>query len=220
MNKRNVLFVLLLFFVNISFVYADCTDEEKKTFREISSNVTIDNSFDYATKTYTLVINLVDDSKYDINLNNRNDSIIDCSVKDSVYTCTGFKSGDYDFTIDGITDTCDITLKRINVKLPKYNKYYEQDICDGYHYLDVCSEFFDRDITEDELINILSSYDKKDDDDDLEQKDEKKDSFLDDVVNFLISYYIEIIVVIVFIVLLILTIIMIVRSSKKRRRLE
>lgn len=113
----------------------------KKAFREISSNVTIDNSFDYATKTYTLVINLVDDSKYDINLNNRNDSIIDCSVKDSVYTCTGFKSGDYDFTIDGITDTCDITLKRINVKLPKYNKYYEQDICDGYHYLDVCSEF-------------------------------------------------------------------------------
>ena len=219
MNKRNVLFVLLLFFVNISFVYADCTEKEKKTFREISSNVTIDNSFDYATKTYTLVINLVDDSKYDINLNNRNDSIIDCSVKDSVYTCTGFKSGDYDFTIDGITDTCDITLKRINVRLPKYNKYYEQDICDGYHYLAVCSEFFDRDITEDELINILSSYDKKDDDD-LEQKDVKKDSFLDDVVNFLISYYIEIIVVIVFIVLLILTIIMIVRSSKKRRRLE
>lgn len=219
MNKRNVLFVLLLFFVNISFVYADCTDEEKKAFREISSNVTIDNSFDYATKTYTLVINLVDDSKYDINLNNRNDSIINCSVKDSVYTCTGFKSGDYDFTIDGITDTCDITLKRINVRLSKYNKYYEQDICDGYHYLAVCSEFFDRDITKDELINILSSYDKKDDDG-SEQKDVKKDSFLDDVVNFLISYYIEIIVVIVFIVLLILTIIMIVRSSKKRRRLE
>ena len=219
MNKRNVLFVLLLFFVNISFVYADCTDEEKKAFREISSNVTIDNSFDYATKTYTLVINLVDDSKYDINLNNRNDSIINCNIKDSVYTCTGFKSGDYDFTIDGITDTCDITLKRINVRLSKYNKYYEQDICDGYHYLAVCAEFVGRDITEDELINIRSSCDKKDDDG-SEQKDVKKDSFLDDVVNFLISYYIEIIVVIVFIVLLILTIIMIVRSSKKRRRLE
>ena len=61
----------------------------------------------------------------------------------------------------------------------------------------VCSEFFDRDITEDELINILSSYDKKDDDG-SEQKDVKKYSFLEDVVDFLISYYIEIIIVIVF----------------------
>ncbi len=71
-------------------------------------------------------------------------------------------------------------LKTIPLKLQKYNAYSDYDECNGIgEKLDVCSQFYEKDLTYDQFVKAINEFKTKKDTDSLE------DDFGNIILNFL-----------------------------------
>lgn len=218
--KRITLFFLLFSLFNTK-VYASCTTEEKNAFKKVESKYNITYEFDKTSKDYTITLH---NPKYKL-FSYSIDYDIDNSkmkYKEEGETLTltygGVPSGDYNIEIIGMTDTCDDTLKEIKLHLPKYNKYADDPLCEGYEEFVLCNPTYEKEIDYDTFVSRLNTYKKnKSNLPSSSSNTTKTDS---EIITYIKDNLTTIIVIIVFIILLIITAILTAKSIKKSRRLE
>lgn len=219
-HKKITLFFLLFSLFNTK-VYASCTTEEKNVFKKIESKYNITYEFDKTSKDYTITLH---NPKYklfsysiDYDIDN---SKIKYKEEGETLTLTygGVPSGDYNIEIIGMTDTCDDTLKEIKLHLPKYNKYADDPLCEGYEEFVLCNPTYEKEIDYDTFVSRLNTYKKNKKN--LPSSNSNTTKTDSEIITYIKDNLTTIIVIIVFIILLIITAILTAKSIKKSRRLE
>lgn len=220
MIKNKLLFIALLSLFIPSTIYADCTKEEINNFKKIEDDYKITYEFNKDTKLYTLTFYSPEPDIYDYTSPDSN-TFLNCEViNNNTVKCSNIQSDEYNFEIIGMTDSCDITLKKIKITLPKYNTYSEDPLCEGIEEFVLCQPTYDKDIDYETFVSRVNSYKKnhpvKEDID--EKKEEPKEQ--NKIIKYIQDNLFQIIIMIVFITLVIMTIILTAKSIKKSRRLE
>lgn len=206
-----ILLLLLLFPVNTNAVYdvidSRCTKEIKTTLREDAKDFAYRLSKSKNDEvTYTMYLyNLSDDiyiktkdkkikdTKIE-NLKPGSTFIIDFYANKNTY-CSGYK----------------ITSKIINV--PYYNKYSNNELCEGYENFSLCREDANINLSEEEFEKEINKYInslKKEDKIDFEEKE--SEFYLVDFIN----EYIYFILIVVFLIISISISVVIIIKRKNR----
>ena len=218
--KKNIYKILLLLVLTLSpyLVKADCTTEEIKHFREIEDDYKVTYEFDKETKTYTLTFYNPEPDMYDFVITNGGFENNCETINDNSAVCTNVTSKNYTIEVVGFTDSCEDTLKTITLKLPKYNEYSEDPLCNGIEEFVLCQPTYDKEIDRDTFESRVATYKKN-----LESKETKEEVKVKEeskIIRYIKDNLIQIIVVSVFVIMLIITIILTANSIKKSRRLE
>lgn len=220
-NNKLLLIITILLFIP-STIYANCTKEELAKFNRIEDGYKITYEFKNETKLYTLKVYSPKPELYDF-ANNKLFS--NCSEIDSTTVeCTNVKPGEYELDIVGLTDTCNGTLKKVKLSLPKYNKYSENSMCRGIEEFVLCQPTYDKDIDYETFVSRVQTYKKslenKQEEITPEEKTKPKVTESNKIIEYLKENLIQVIIIGVFIIMVIITIILTAKSIKKSRRLE
>lgn len=213
-NKRILLFLsVCLLFSN--HVYAECTTDERKEFRNIEDNYKITYEFNKDTKDYTLTFTSPEPDKFDYFINNIN---VNCGDTVNNQTkCTGFTPGYQEIFIIGQTDSCNEILKEVSMTLA-YNKLSEDPLCEGNEDFVLCNPSYDKEIDYDSFVSRLNTYKKNKGNNPSSSSNSVKEE--NAIITYVKNNLVSIITITIFIILVIITIILTAKSIKKSRRLE
>ena len=215
-----ILIFLLILPFNVFAVYevtdSRCTTDIKLTLRDLASNVTysISKIKDNDEVFYNMEILNIDSSIYVIDSIDNNIYNIDSTIENitpgtivklNIYAsdetyCEGYK------------------IDTISVQIPYYNKYSENELCDGYEDYALCIENANVTITEDQFISQMNSYIaslNSESGEATESAEESSSSSKFDLVNFIIEYN-EYLSGLGLILLVIYITVVIERANKKR----
>lgn len=220
MKKHKFLLSILSLSLFIpSTTYADCTKEEIDNFKEIEDEYKITYEFDKETKTYTLTFYSPKPDMYDYILHIGKDKKCN-EIEEKKNECYGIYPGEYIIDIVGQTNSCKDILSSKSLKLPAYNKYSEDPLCEGIEEFVLCQSTYDKDIDYDTFVSRVNTYKKnhvsKDDTDN--KKEEIKEP--NKILQYIQDNLLQIIIIVIFVIMVIITIILNVKSIKKSRRLE
>lgn len=220
MNKNKLLLLIPLSLLIPTIAYADCTKEEIQEFKEVEEDYKITYEFDKDTKLYSLTFYNPKSDLYDFI--GENDSIFsNCEVIDETKAkCDNIKSGTYNFEVVGLSETCNNTLKKVTLTLPKYNSYAEDPLCEGIEEFVLCQPTYDKDIDYDTFVSRVNSYKKTKQEKEEEIKPKTTDKEESIIIKYIKDNLFQIIIIVIFIIMVITTIILSAKSIKKSRRLE
>lgn len=221
MKKHKFLLSILSLSLFIpSTTYADCTKEEIDNFKQIEDEYKVTYEFDKDTKLYTLTFYSPEPDIYDFT-SPYSSIYSNCEIiNENTAKCSNIQSNEYNFEIIGMTDSCNITLKKIKITLSKYNTYSEDPLCEGIEEFVLCQPTYDKDIDYETFVSRVNSYKKNHPTKEVtdEQKEETKEQ--NKIVKYIQDNLFQIIIIVVFVTLVIITIILTAKSIKKSRRLE
>jgi len=224
MNRsKYLIFFLVVLIMSFSSVYASCTNEEINNLKQEVNNVkitykhlkdyeidgeTTNNHFEVTIKNLPgdIYISLLDGNiKY---------TNIEEEIKD-IYT-----SGTWNFEF--YSNKCNIKINEIKVKLPKYNPYSEEPLCEGIDGNDfpLCGKYYDYNVNYDSFETQVKHYRATHKIEETKQDDNIKnkiniEEIINKIIDFIKTNYLYLIVVLV-VVILITIIIIIVKKRKKR----
>ena len=221
-NKYLLIITLLSLLYPIK-THAECTKEEIDYFKQIESKYKVTYEFNKSTKDYTLTYHIANPEKYDYAITSgiTEDILVEFNkINDNVIEVNKIPPGNYTIEVMGITETCNDTLKKINLKLPNYNKYSEDPLCEGIEEFVLCQPTYDKEIDYETFSSRVATYKKNlkqnettDDIDEITEEENK-------IITYLKNNMFQVITVSIFIILIIITIILTASSVKKSRRLE
>ena len=217
MNKQKYLLTTLSLFIMLpSITYAECTSEEIKHFKEIEDEYKVTYEFNIDNQRYNLMFYA--NETYDYVFDIKFEEETTCEEKDkNTIVCYNVIPSKYKVSIVGNTNTCNDTLKTINLTLAKYNPYYQDSICDGIEDFVLCQETYDKDIDYETFKSRVNIYKKN-----LQKKEKeiKNVEGKDNAINqYIKNNIIQIIITAVFTIAIIVTTVLTIKSSKKSRRL-
>lgn len=227
MSKKIYLLSLFSLFLLLPHTsYADCTKEEIEHFKEIEDEYKVTYEFDENTQKYTVMLHSKDVRKYALIYQDyetmvnaeyyENGNELDFKIKN-------FNPGTYEFIIAGQTDTCKDILKRINVKLDKYNELSKNELCEGIEEFVLCQPTYDKEISYEEFVSRVNTYKKtksKKETIDGNKNNNSIDKKISIVTDFIKANLQNIVIIAIFIIITIIAIILFAKSYKKSRRLE
>lgn len=221
--KKNKYLILafLLSLINITTVYASCTQEEINEFKKVEDQYKVTYEYNRDTKTYTINFKKDSSEKYNYKIYASKEFTCENSINHTT-KCNGLPQEEYDIEIYSSSQTCTDVLKTIYIDLTNYNKYAEDPLCEGIEEFVLCNPTYKKDIDYETFVSRIETYKKtKDKKTQKEQteKDEKNEIF-NNFKNFIKNNLYTIIISVIFSILLILTIILSIKTSKKSRRLE
>lgn len=220
MKKKYIILASVLFLFNLTPISAACTEEELKEFKKIEDKYTVKYEIDKSTKTYNLYFNSENKNKFSYRIYADND--FECnSIDDKKTKCKSFPNGEYEIIVVGQTQTCNSILKTINLKLPKYNIYADDQLCDGIEDFVLCNPTYDKDIDYNTFVSRVNTYKKNHREEKKEETFQNKPTkVVDKGISYLKEHMIEIIVITLFTVLILITIVLTIKQHRKSRRLE
>ena len=220
MNKfKYIILALTIFVFNIHSISADCTEEALKEFKGVKDEYTVKYEFNKSTQNYTIYFNAPLPEKFYYQI--YTDMQLDCSAEDNkTLKCINFPSGNYEVVVSGITEECNDSLKTIKLKLPKYNEYSEDPLCEGIEDFVLCSPTYSKDIDYESFVSRVNTYKKGLEKQEEPEPEEPDQTIIDTTIEYVKNNLVSIIIVIAFIILLIITIIITAKSIRKSRRLE
>lgn len=221
-RKKQFLLLLSLFLINSNSVYASCTKEEIDNFKKIEDQYKVTYEFDISSKTYTLTFYEAQPNNYIHSIINNNDNITVepkyLEINETTYQYKNVLPGTYEIIVSAVTETCDEELKNTTLKLAKYNKYYEDDLCKGIEEFVLCQPTYEKKLDYDTFVSRVNTYKK------TLIKDEKKENDNVNKKDIIITYIKDnatlLISALVFIIVLTITLMMTIKSIRKSRRLE
>ena len=188
---KKVICLFLLLFIPSNFVDAKCMYDDIANLKKLASNVNYSYEYkisnDDAVFNITLT-NLVNDIYFvDTNKN------ITYKNKKGELVLKNYKSGDtivYNFYPND-PDCLNTSLYTIRIVLPKYNKFYIEQICKGAEEYSLCQKWSSHN------YDLLTFYDKVDQykknknqaNDNDTPKDVDNNSLLHYITIFLVNYY-------------------------------
>lgn len=215
MSKKIYLLSLFSLFLLLPHTsYADCTKEEIEHFKEIEDEYKVTYEFNKDTKDYTIKFHSSEPSKYDFGIYDANNlNCKDLNLEE--YECDNVKPGEYKVGIFSLNESCDIPMKNITLKLPKYNDFSKDELCEGIEEFVLCQETYDKDITYEEFVSRTNTYKR------TKRKEETKEKESEGKIKeYLENNSLQIIIALISSILVILIIILVTKSIKKSRRLE
>lgn len=214
---KKIIFILVCFFIFPLISHAECSIEEETMYKKIADNLDIT----YQVKSKDRYGNPI----FEIYIANlaRGIMVMDMqtgkryqSYKDGYNLAISniVKPGNYEIVVytDRTTTKCGvITLRTLNIKIPKYNKYYSRKECSGLTAYSVCQRWSGFDGTEAEFQNAVKkaiadkNYTSKPEE---ESKRKVNDIWYNNLTVLLVNYWwlILIILVIIFTIYFILRI--------------
>lgn len=221
---KYTIFTVILFLICITNTYAACTQEERNEFKKNEDEYTVKYEFNKTSKLYDLYLTGKQSKKYAYSISLTKE--LECSpTNDTTIKCINFPPNEYTIEITGNTSTCDDVLKTITLKLPKYNKYSEDPLCNGIEEFVLCNPTYDKEIDYENFVSRVETYkktkDKQEENNHNQEINKEEDTnYISIVKDYVEKNLLEIIIVMVFIVLVIITTIVTARSIRKSRRLE
>ena len=217
-KRKKILLTIISFTIFTPKIYADCTKEDINNFNKISDEYKVTYEFNKDSKLYNLIFYEPQPDKYVFVVNNLEKASLEFE-DDNNYKYIGMTPGDYEITIEGITDKCQDVFKTINLNLPKYNEYSEDPLCEGNEEFVLCQPTYDKEIDYETFKSRLEVYKKtKQDNNQInKEKDNNKDN---NIVDYIKNNIAEIIIITASLIILTIIIISIAKRQKKSRRLE
>lgn len=163
--KRIKYFITIVMLMSIISpkVYAECTDEELNNIKKetdkieitykhlgkIESEIIVTNQFIVTIKNIpseVYIVESINNKKYQEN------EIIDGKITDNYIT------GKWIF--DFYSSECNAKIRTINVKLPRYNPYSENELCEGINGDDfkLCNKYYDYEVSYDVFLKRIEQY--------------------------------------------------------------
>ena len=168
MKRRYALFLLITLFVLPSKIKAICNDSEVSLMQQYSKDVTY--NYTYVEKN--------DNVTFDITFTNLKNILSIKNPLDNNYytdynevTFKGLQPNkEYTFEIHS-TGLCPTTaIKTLYIKMPGYNKYYKDKICEGLDDFKYCQKWINLPFGYDRLKSEIDNYKKK------QEKQEEKNT--------------------------------------------
>lgn len=189
---KKVLVILISFVLGICNGFALCSNSKLAQIKKEASNINF--SIDYRQ--------IGDNVYYDIYINNITENMyFEDNLKYEKYHYSDSYNGefvlrDYDLTSFSFsfygTGECE-GKKLINksMKLPIYNSYYKDELCNGLSHLNVCKKWVNSFVGYDQFTETIEQYkhEEKNDESEDERNIEVDSTFLDSVINFYVKYY-------------------------------
>ena len=218
---RKLLFIVTLFLLNISFVCAECSDEDISRLKKESQNIEIkyelqenvEGEFGIETAVFDLIISnigdgfVVRDDYYNYDFSSADiDSNGNIRLK-------AYVDGEHEFEI--YSTQCDKLLRTEKIDIPRFNPYSEDPLCDGIsgEELDVCDVWYKYELDYDTFKDKVEKYKngKVTNDDDV-----KDENIFENITSFLMDNLLYILVS----VTLVIAILVIIIVKRKRSALE
>lgn len=208
----------ILLFCNISFASADCTNEEVNKLKEDADKIKV--TYEHKGE----VVNEIGDVFYDrfnVEINNVSSDIVleindlglyipDKDGKVSLELMTG------DNEINVYSDKCSIKLDSIKVKLPTFNPYSLDPLCEGVDSSEfsLCKKYYKPSVSYSEFVKRVKSYRVTN-----KIKDNNKNSDIDNsnIFTMIISYIVKYKYYSIVIISLLIVIPIVIISIKKRK---
>ena len=221
---KYILFTFLILSLSILSVNAECTKEEinilkqeankiKVTYKHLGSNVDAEGTVvDYM---FSLTFSNINDDMY-IRIDDYNEEWKE--VNDNKIIINKIATGKYRFSI--YSNSCQEKIGDISVKLPKFNSYSLDPLCEGINTdeFPLCSKYLEYQPSYETFVKKLEEYKKtheiKTDDNNI-AKDNTFTIILNKIINFITKYQIYITSVLT--IILIVLVILIINSKKKKR---
>lgn len=232
-RKKSLLLITLLSLLSTNKVYAACTEAELNHFKEIENQYSVTYEYDKNTDEYSIIYYMPEPNKYAYYIFLPQDTVC-TSPALSTLKCTGKNlSGKYEMIIQGTTSSCTDDLKKESLEIPKYNKYYGREECQGIEEFSLCQETYNKDVTEEDFKsrtdlykeskanNPSSSTNNNNNNNDNDKNNNiKENTFFEKIVYYVQNNLTKVIIITVFIILLVITGVITIKSIKKSRRLE
>ena len=192
-----VFFLIFCFFLCITSINAkECTTEEVRELKQLAKKIEINYEFQEKTENlnnrYFLLTgyNLNKKIYFEIEEN----SIFFNKSKEVIGLYDEGKKINIKMYASDKTNCVDEYLNKIEIELPYYNRYSENEKCLIYKNLDVCKKWYDTsEMTEKQFLDVIEEASKK----------ETKSSLFDTVVSIMKQYGIFILGAILLIILFI-----------------
>ena len=221
---KYTILTFILFLLGISNIHASCTQEEINNFKKVEDQYKVTYEIDKTTKTYKVTFFTPAIDKYTYTIDEKIETNTFDSVSDESIAISGIKPGEYQINVIGVTEECDEILKKIALKLPKYNHMADDPLCKGIEEFVLCNPLYDKEIDYESFVSRVETYKANKNKTQLDDVGEEKDKIENENLNRMIKYLkenlIQIIIIVVFVILLIITIAVTAKSIRKSRRLE
>ena len=216
-RKKYLILTAMLSLLCINKTYAACTQEEINEFKKIEDEYKITYEFNLSTKDYTVTFNGINIQKYEYHFDTKLNLKNYVSSTENSVTFSNIKPGEYANEIYGTTKECNSLLKKINLKLAKYNKYYGNPLCEGIEEFVLCQPTYDKEIDKETFESRVNTYKKMKNDN---QETPNVETEENEILSYIKDNLVQIIIVTIFVILVIITTIVTAKSIKKSRRLE
>ena len=218
-KKRYLTLALVLSLIGINESYAACEQEEINEFKKVEKEYKVTYELNYSTKLYNVIFHRDINKKYtyaiDNNINSNNIMSTDTSIIfDSI------PSGEYTIGIINYNSQCQEQLKTFTIKVPRYNYYSEDPLCEGIEEFYLCQESYEKEIDRETFESRVNTYIKKKTQKEQDQLSKEPQEEKNDILIYIKENITQIIIVAVFILLLLITTIVMIKQSRKSRRLE
>lgn len=219
---KYILFTFLILSLSILSANAECTKEEINTLKQEANKIKVTYKHLGAVETVTGT----DYSRFKITVKNIDD---DFNIYIPTYEIelekekgmSEYELSTGNWTLEIYSKKCDEMINSINFRLPTFNKYSLDPLCEGIDGEDfsLCGKYLEYEVSYDTFKRKVEEYKntheiKKDDNNNIQEQLTLK-TIYNKILNFIIKYQIYIIIVLG--VLLLLLIIIIVVSKKKKR---
>ena len=200
MKSKYFLITILFFalFFNCQNVKAEdnCTYDEQYKLSALASNVKANYSVSEEPEVYfNININNLTDKIYATVKADDSNEIIEYKYTEENGGSISFTSGEIykkkDFTIKiyAVNPFCDRSeLRTITVTTPRYNPYYNYDVCTDVRDFYLCQKWSDFEISYAELVNRVNDYKESLKEEDIKEE-ETKESIVKEVIDFVVKYY-------------------------------
>lgn len=230
MNKiKYLIFSVIIFTLTFSYANAECTTEELSSLRQDADKVKVtykhlgEVDVEDGGVTYNLFNlkfkNLTDDLYIRLDSYNsewKHEAGVDEISFDIV-------TGTYNFAV--YSEKCQVKLSNIKVKIPRFNMYSLDPLCDGIDGTDfpLCGKYYEYEISYDNFKTRVEDYRKKNKIDESNNNTSKEkfsiNTILSRILNFIDEYQLYLLISLI-VIFLVLIMIIVIKKKKKRGVLE
>ena len=224
-KKRYVTLTLVLSIIGMNKSYAACTQEQLDAFKLVEKEYKITYELNHQTKLYNVIFHRDINKNYtyviDSNMDSNNSISSDTNV---IYN--DVLPGKYSIGIIHIESDCQEELKSFDIKVPRYNIYSEDPLCEDIKEFYLCKESYDKEIDRETFVSRVNTYkrklNKKENTQEESKKEETNNNILDvdEILKYIKENLIQVFIITIFTILLIITTIVTIKQSRKSRRLE
>ena len=220
---KYILFTFLILSLSILSAYAECTKEEINTLKQEANKIKVTYKH---LGSYTNDENIVIDYLFDLTFNNINaDMYIKLNdeewkeIQNNKIIIKNIASGTYIFKINSLN--CQETISNIKVKIPTFNSYSLDPLCEGIDSNDfpLCSKYLEYQPSYETFKSKVEEYKKG-----IEKKEENNTEkennisiiqILNKILDFITRYQLYLIIVLSLILIMLILIIIIKRRKKR-----
>lgn len=217
MKFKYLLLTILLFFFITPKVNALCSKNNMLEVKEKANNITLETQFNknennIDTGNFNITFKDLTQELYILN-QTTGEKYYYNNTDNGTFTIYNLPTGNYVFKVH--YEVCYSELMRtINYKLPKYNHYANDKLCEGLKdEIEICSRTYQGNLTKEEFEKKVKEYRNELG---IKEPEELPNTTFEKIINLLLKYYSYIIIGIIIIVAITLKLVI----NKKRGALE